>query len=506
MKSKIIKMLSCLLFFSLLLGSYLSVTNLFRNAGNDRLRITGLYEEGPLDMIYIGGSSAFVYWQPLKAWHDCGFTSYSYATNSLEADARLYYMKEALRSHKPQMFVIEMRDFQILGGTVYEAGMRNGSDSMDVLSPVRIEYIYNYVSKRKVPKETDLLSLYLDISKYHANKQNLSYPEAWEYIDNRSVCHNKGWEWVDAWGYVEEPAGFETSVRAGLDDRTMSALKELLEFCREQDMEVLFVTAPFAPVTANQEALFNTIGDTVNSYGYRFLNTNDYYKEMNLDFSRDFYNEGHVNLFGAEKYTAFIEAYIKEHYDLPDHHGDPEYESWNEEYKRFAQEEKEHKATVENLIQNAAKGREIAAKIKKTDDLSKWMYLSEDERFTILIAQSGQLSWPEDLEGDRILQRLGFSREEHNGIRVIGNTSVIYSNQNDGMKTYEGSFRSGPYAPSYTYTIEAGGAESSIKIDGLECSLKKTGLNVVVADNHYGDVIDSINITSRNGKLVFDRE
>ena len=163
MKSKIIKMLSCLLFFSLLLGSYLSVTNLFRNASNDRIRITGLYEEGPLDMIYIGGSSAFVYWQPLKAWHDYGFTSYSYATNSLEADARLYYMKEALRSHKPQIFVIEMRDFQILGGTVYEAGMRNGSDSMDVLSPVRIEYIYNYVSKRKVPQETDLISGYFQI-------------------------------------------------------------------------------------------------------------------------------------------------------------------------------------------------------------------------------------------------------------------------------------------------------------------------------------------------------
>ena len=30
------------------------------------------------------------------------------------------------------------------------------------------------------------------------------------------------------------------------------------------------------------------------------LNANEYYDEMNLDFSTDFYNKNHVNLFGAK--------------------------------------------------------------------------------------------------------------------------------------------------------------------------------------------------------------
>ena len=77
-----------------------------------------------------------------------------------------------------------------------------------------------------------------------------------------------------------------------------------------------------------------------------------------MDFSKDFYNIRHVNLFGAEKYTAFLEKYIKENYDLPDHRTEEEYKTWHDEYARFAQEEAEHKVSVGNLINAAEQGIE----------------------------------------------------------------------------------------------------------------------------------------------------
>lgn len=164
-----------------------------------------------------------------------------------------------------------------------------------------------------------MLSYYIDIVKYHANVRNLSLPEAWEYIDNRAECKNKGWVWIDAWEDIEEPADFRTDARGNLGERQTKVLTELLEFCKVQDVEVMFVLSPIAIITKESEAKYNTIGDIVSAYGYNFINTNDYYEEIGLDFSKDFYNTRHVNLFGAEKYTAFLEKYIKENYDLPDH-------------------------------------------------------------------------------------------------------------------------------------------------------------------------------------------
>ncbi len=126
---------------------------------------------------------------------------------------------------------------------------------------------------------------------------HLSLPEAWSYIGNRAECRNKGWVWVDAWASIPEPIGFKTEERGELGEREMMVLIELLEYFKSQDAQVLFVVSPMAIITEDSETKYNTVGDIVNKYGYNFINANDYYREIGLDFSEDFYNVRHVNLF-----------------------------------------------------------------------------------------------------------------------------------------------------------------------------------------------------------------
>ena len=80
------KVLSCMAFLLILLYLFLSVTYLFRNVNVNRVHIVGLEAEENLDVIYIDGSAGFVYWQPLRAWKDCGFTSYDFAANTFQAE------------------------------------------------------------------------------------------------------------------------------------------------------------------------------------------------------------------------------------------------------------------------------------------------------------------------------------------------------------------------------------------------------------------------------------
>lgn len=505
MKGKIIKLVSCIIFLVLIVKSVSYTTYLFRNANYDRLHIIGMYEEKPLDMVYIGGSSVFVYWQPLKAWNDCGFTSYSYATNGLEVDGYIAYMEEVLERQTPKMFVVEMRGFQNVETVIKEGQLRDGSDSMDLFSLNRWKYVYDYLGDKTFTEDTDIFSFYVDIAKYHTNVGNLAKPEAWEYIDNRAECNNKGWEWIDSWAEVSMPVGFETAELGMIDERTSDKLIELLEFCASKKLEVLFVVSPYA-ITREVEMKYNTIGNIVDSYGYKFLNTNNFYKEMNLDFSTDFYNENHVNLFGAEKYTRFLENYLTENYKLPEHRADADYASWDEEYERYAKEEIQHKEIVSSFIEKAQKGKEIAVQMQLTDDFLEWSTLAEELYFTVLISEQGQLIKPDNLAESQILGKWGISENKKDAIRVLSGSSVIYSNEDDCLTTYSGEYGSGiSGTANRAFAISSAGGISLIEVDGKEYGLGKDGLNVVVVDNNYLDVVDSVNITNQNGKLVLSR-
>ena len=84
-------------------------------------------------------------------------------------------------------------------------------------------------------------------------------------------------------------------------------------------------------------AVFNTAFDIVRERGYTVLDFNrpEMYEELGLDFNKDYYNSKHVNYLGAEKYTRWLTAYLKDHYDLPDHRGQAGYESWEDAFAAY---------------------------------------------------------------------------------------------------------------------------------------------------------------------------
>ena len=45
--------------------------------------------------------------------------------------------------------------------------------------------------------------------------------------------------------------------------------------------------------------------------------------------------QGHLNPDGASKATAFLGAWLKEHYDLPDRRGDSAYTHWDDNLAQY---------------------------------------------------------------------------------------------------------------------------------------------------------------------------
>lgn len=503
-KSRIKNIILCVLFLCLFVRTFTFLTYLFRDTDTDRLRILGLKQEENLDMIYVGSSSSICYWQPLRAWNDCGFTSYTFATNSLQADSSEYYIKEAMRTQNPTLFVVELRSYAAWSDEVYDLGLRNGSDSMSLFSPVRWKYIYDYMQKRTNREEVDVGSFYFDIAKYHTETQRLGEEKQWEYSSNKAEFPNKGWEWFEQYDCMEEPTGFMTQERGEVPVKCREALESLLAYCDKKEIDVLFVVSPKV-LDKEEQSIYNSLKDIVESRGYQYLNANEHYAEMELDFSKDFFNGNHTNCFGAEKYTRFLENYITAHYDMPDHSKEQEFAQWSEEYKRFVEEEKTCKEAVSKMQEDYEERMKTAEAIRQTEDFAQWYVMVDDASYTLLMAQKGAGWTVDSAEAGKVMDTWELSVDSQDGIRVVCDSEVVYSNAEGKEKTYEGSIERPLWQLIWSYTVNNTDGKASIMVSEKEYSRGEEGINIVVLDHKTGQVADCVTVKIVEGELGLER-
>jgi hypothetical protein len=344
-------MLSWMLFSVLLILILIPVSYLCRPVSPEREIVAGYYAEksNTLDMVYIGGSSCLVYWMPWEAWKQYGIVSYNFAYSSIPADSLQATIKEAMKTQNPSLLVIDARPFQYRDErTMQEVYVRNFTDSVPY-SWNRTAYLCQTVPSKMDPSADHNIWNYLfDIAKYHGRWKQLDQT-SWEYSLNRHENPYKGFYFIERQWPVPKPNCAGITEQISPSDETNHILQSLLNYCKTLNCEILFVVDPYSE-TEQHKMIYNYLEKEITSYGFDFLDANDYIEEMTLDYSTDFYNESHVNIFGAEKYTNFLGAYITEHYSLPDRREDANYTSWQQGYKAWEQDLAEWQKKINEII------------------------------------------------------------------------------------------------------------------------------------------------------------
>lgn len=497
MKNKVKKIIGGMIFLCLLGIVFMKITYLFSETGREREAILGIKEEGPLDMVYVGASAAYTSWQPLKAWHDCGFTSYTYATGGLPAVSVEHYIKEVLKTKTPELFVVDARPF-LLWENNANAKIRYGSDAMDY-SLNRFALVKDFLDYRTIAEDDDRLSYYFQIVKYHSNyKDVLASEDNWRLINNKETSKYKGWTFMEYHCPLEMPKGFATKECKALKEENLRILNDLLSYCKEKELKVLFVVYPYAINTEDQKQ-YNTLQKVVEDAGFDFFNTNFFYEEMNLDFQTDFNDRNHLNCFGAEKYTNFLEKYLVENYTLPDHRGYGEYNSWDELYLQFKEDEAETKKNVQEMIDNKERGEKAAELLPTVTDPIRWAALANNNNFTALISTVGQ--WKaDDIELCTILDQFGIKESDDRYVLKV------ISGYNDELLDLKGD-------ESIKETCEIGKAETvhgessveitsgltgSLSVDDIKYVFDADGIYVGIYNNNTSQMIDLVRIICQN--------
>lgn len=344
------------LFFVLLLRfSYMLRPAITIEGNNEKLGLLGYYaeKENTIDVLYIGSSDATVFWIPLNAYRDAGFTSYTYGKSMLRASMFEDLLNEALRTQKPSLVVVSMRTILQSDNVIEEASLRSVTDALPYSSANRWKMIFhnrgNVVFSQNAAEngENGLpdkgilanIPLYFDIMKYHDNWQTV-WEGSFHYDDlGRFSSSTKGF--FIGTGVKSQNRDTSVPFRNETKEPALSAektLRALIEKAKKEKFEILFVMPPYCE-TAADRMLFNRAAEIIAGSGGKAVDFNEYYDLIGMDESLDYYDPGHTNILGARKFTAFLTGWLSENYDLPDHRGDPSYASWNEDLNAWTSSE-----------------------------------------------------------------------------------------------------------------------------------------------------------------------
>lgn len=341
-RKKGFKIIVCCGMIGFVIASLILLSYLLRPVTNSRRNICGFYaeKEDSLDVIFVGGSASYFSWEPLTAWKKYGFTSYNFGLDAIQPQVIKYILEETEKTQSPDLYVVDLRPFQY-GDQFSEqentqnmnrvAPFRNLSDNMKY-SKNRYELIEN-----GAPVAEEKWTYHFDIAKYHSNLYAFLELQNWQHIFNKKHYYTKGFDWYDRAQTISFNDTSMITEELALGKEIDVYFKDLLEYCGERELPVLFVVHPYCNSPQDQMKC-NYMKQYIERYGFEYFNANDYFYDIDLDVTTDFYDIDHMNLLGADKYTNFFSKYLHENYDFKDKRDEEAYAQWNEDYERWWQE------------------------------------------------------------------------------------------------------------------------------------------------------------------------
>ena len=344
--------LKTIIFISIFILILTTLTYMIRTNGEVKDLFNGFYaqEENTLDVIMIGSSPVYPFYSAPKLWGEQGITCYPLSSHVQRPSAALPLLKEAYKTQKPEVVVFEMRMYTMEDGDMENnmAYARGVTDNM--------KYSLNriYAINRLVSDVSERYTYYFDIFKYHSNWKTIVLPDQIACFKYEKPHPLMGFVIKDEVGPLEEeqiPDCADLTGKTSIPAEQEERLYELLNYLKEQNQQALFIVSPYR-IEPKEQEMYNYMRPIIESYGYDFVNMNEFYEEIGIDFTTDYYDYGgHVNTLGAEKCTAYL-GKLLEQFHIGDKREEEGYESWEQAYELYLEKKEQALAAINKRIEN----------------------------------------------------------------------------------------------------------------------------------------------------------
>lgn len=279
-----------------------------------------------LDVLFLGSSHMLNAVSPMELWREYGIASYNLAENGQLLPVTYYVLMDALDRQDPELVVVDI--YKIVQDTLFDTKsyLHTSIDGMP-LGRGKLRTVYGLLPAGERTEFLFDIVLYHDRWKELGDLENTDRdPDLRGYVPLYTVEDRRGFELLPAGATADPP---ETAV---------DYLRRIVEHCRERDVELLFVAAPFTtpvPDDMDRQQRVNAAAELAQAWGVPFLNLMYRLDDMGFDMGADMADMYHANVSGMRKITGYLGGYIAENYRIPDRRDDSRYASWDEACERY---------------------------------------------------------------------------------------------------------------------------------------------------------------------------
>lgn len=298
---------------------------------------TSFYDQprNSIDVLFIGSSSYYRGTSPLTIWKNFGFTSYTRASANLPASLMYYYLVESLKTQHPRVVILDVslifRDYDV---DEFEGALRRAIEPMN-LSIEKIQAIKAIVSRSNAQTFSSFL---LPLLRYHSRWIELTSQD-FQFFGTKKNYFDRG-------SYLKYekvpqvvPVDFmkPNQKNADYDDWSYMYFEKTIQLCEEKNIDVMFLTLPRLYWKYEK---YNSIQKIANERQITYLDyaLPDNFSATGIDVSSDYFDNGHLNVYGAIKVSNYLGAYLKERYGFTDNRLNPDFEQWNTDLLIFEDE------------------------------------------------------------------------------------------------------------------------------------------------------------------------
>lgn len=319
MKKNIIRGIVTILFFLFVLFVLDKVLMLKSEDGIEQMRSFYKQKKNTVDVLFLGNSHVYCHIDTGILWDEHGMSSFDLGGAEAPAWTSYYYLKEALKTQKPKVIFYEasiagMREDILLQPEVWSITNNYGMH----LNINRFEQLWNNTTKDMFFK------LMIPLNTTHARYNELQKDD---FVDSNNSINYKGFDPRETVVECETPDVKNITEVLPFNEKHEKYIREIIALAKENNIPIVVMIAPYQ-LSENDQMHFNYLKQICEEEAVTYINYNELYDEIGLDFKSDMAEPLHLNMSGNKKWTEYLGNYIVNNYEITDHRGDNNYDSW----------------------------------------------------------------------------------------------------------------------------------------------------------------------------------
>lgn len=276
----------------------------------DTMKVFQSLKRDTIDVLGVGSSHMYCTLCPAELYRHTGLSSFLLSTQRQPIEVSYEYVRQALKCHSCKVVVLELLMFVHLPAkTPVDEGVAH--DGLDPI-PFSMDKIETVLD---MPRKDASENYLIPFVKYHSRWRELKAND-FKFdrdIDFMAACRgfplltkamvNKSMKEVH---YVD-------CTPLPLDPYFVDWIERFNDMVRVYGAELMLLTAP-SPMNAEQRGKYSFLHQYANKHGIKYLDLNSEFNSLGIDVNRDFFDFGHLNVWGAEKATRRIGRYLLENF------------------------------------------------------------------------------------------------------------------------------------------------------------------------------------------------